>query len=177
MADFFIILNKEISSFTYTKIQKMHPDHNYKLTLKWTGNKGTGTSSYRAYDRNHEILVEGKATILGSADPVFHGDKTVHNPEDLLLASLSACHMMSYLHVCVKNGITVTDYTDNATGIMKVNDDGSGHFVEVTLNPFVKITDETQIEKANELHKEANKLCFIANSVNFPVRHKTETTI
>jgi len=155
----------------------MHPDHNYKLTLKWTGNKGTGTSSYRTYDRSHLISVDNKVEIKGSSDPVFHGDKTLHNPEDLLLASLSACHMMSYLHVCVKNGIIVTDYTDNATGIMKVNDDGSGHFVEVTLNPVVKITDETLIEKANELHKEANKLCFIANSVNFPVKHKGEATI
>lgn len=155
----------------------MHPDHNYKLTLKWTGNKGTGTSSYRAYDRSHLISVDNKVEIKGSSDPVFHGDKTLHNPEDLLLASLSACHMMSYLHVCVKNGIVVTDYTDNATGIMKVNDDGSGNFVEVTLNPVVKITDKTLVEKANELHKEANKLCFIANSVNFPVKHNVETTI
>jgi len=155
----------------------MHPNHNYKLTVKWTGNKGTGTSSYRAYDRNHEILVEGKTTISGSADPTFHGDKTVHNPEDLLLASLSACHMMSYLHVCVKNGIVVTDYIDEATGIMVVNDDGSGHFIEVTLNPVVTITDKTLLEKANELHKEANKLCFIANSVNFPVKHNAMSKI
>lgn len=155
----------------------MHPDHNYKLTLKWTGNKGTGTSSYRAYDRSHLISVDNKVEIKGSSDPVFHGDKTLHNPEDLLLASLSACHMMSYLHVCVKNGIVVTDYTDNATGIMNVNDDGSGNFVEVTLNPVVKITDKTLVEKANELHEEANKLCFIANSVNFPVKHNVETTI
>lgn len=149
----------------------MHPNHNYKLTLKWTGNKGTGTSSYRSYDRNHDILIDNKITIKGSADPTFHGDKTVHNPEDLLLASLSACHMMSYLHVCVKNGIVVTDYVDNATGIMKVNDDGSGYFTEVTLNPIVTISDETLLDKANELHTEANKLCFIANSVNFTVKH------
>ena len=155
----------------------MHPDHNYRLTLKWTGNKGTGTSSYRAYDRSHLISVDNKVEIKGSSDPIFHGDKTLHNPEDLLLASLSACHMMSYLHVCVKNGIVVTDYIDNATGIMKVNDDGSGNFVEVTLNPVVKITDETLVEKANELHKEANKLCFIANSVNFTVKLNVETTI
>lgn len=155
----------------------MHPNHNYKLTLKWTGNKGTGTSGYRAYDRNHEILIEGKTTLLGSADPTFHGDKTVHNPEDLLLASLSACHMMSYLHVCVKAGIVVTDYTDNATGIMTVNNDGSGQFIGVTLNPIVIITDESQLAKANELHVEANKLCFIANSVNFPVKHNAETKV
>lgn len=152
----------------------MHPNHNYKLTLKWTGNKGTGTSSYRAYDRNHDILIDNKTIIKGSSDPTFHGDKTAHNPEDLLLASLSACHMMSYLHVCVKNGIVVTNYIDNATGIMKVNNDGSGHFTEVTLNPIVTISDEKLLAKANELHKEANKLCFIANSVNFPVKHNAE---
>jgi organic hydroperoxide reductase OsmC/OhrA len=155
----------------------MHPNHHYKLTLKWTGNKGTGTSGYRAYDRNHEILIEGKTTLLGSADPSFHGDKTVHNPEDLLLASLSACHMMSYLHVCVKAGIVVTDYIDNTTGIMVVNADGSGRFIEVTLNPIVTIMDESQLAKANELHQEANKLCFIANSVNFPVKHHAESRV
>lgn len=155
----------------------MLPNHNYKLTLKWTGNKGTGTSSYRAYDRNHDIVIDNKIIIKGSADPTFHGDKTVHNPEDLLLASLSACHMMSYLHVCVKNGIVVTDYIDNATGIMVVNDHGSGHFIEVTLNPIVTISDGSLLAKANELHKEANKLCFIANSVNFPVKHNAESKI
>lgn len=155
----------------------MHPNHNYKLTLKWTGNKGTGTSGYRAYDRNHEIYVEGKTTLLGSADPTFHGDKTVHNPEDLLLASLSACHMMSYLHVCVKAGIVVTDYIDNATGTMVVNADGSGRFTEVILNPIVTITDESLLAKAKELHTEANLLCFIANSVNFPVKHNAESKI
>ncbi len=133
--------------------------------------------NYRAYDRNHEILIEGKATLLGSADPSFHGDKTVHNPEDLLLASLSACHMMSYLHVCVKAGIVVTDYIDNATGIMTVNKDGSGQFIEVTLNPAVIIADEMHLAKANESHHEANKLCFIANSVNFPVKHNAESRI
>lgn len=149
----------------------MHPLHNYKLTVKWTGNNGTGTSSYRAYERSHDILVDGKIAIKGSSDPVFHGDKTVHNPEDLLLASLSACHMMSYLHVCVKNGVVVTDYIDNATGKMILNDNGSGHFTEVTLNPIVTVSESSMLEKANELHKLASELCFIANSVNFPVRH------
>ena len=155
----------------------MHPNHNYQLTLKWTGNKGKGTESYRSYDRNHDILIDNKVIIKGSADPTFHGDKSAHNPEDLLLASLSACHMMSYLHVCVKNGIVVTDYIDNATGIMKVNDDGSGQFIEVALHPIVTITDEKFLAKANELHSEANKLCFIANSVNFPVKHNAESKI
>ncbi|WP_235973061.1 OsmC family protein [Flavobacterium undicola] len=110
-------------------------------------------------------------------EPTFHRDKTVHNPEDLLLASLSACHIMSYLHVCVKAGIVVTDYIDNATGIMTVKKDGSGRFIEVTLNPVVTITDESLLAKANQLYTEANQLCFIANSVNFPVKHNAETTI
>lgn len=144
--------------------------HNYKLTIKWTGNKGTGTSSYRAYDRNHIILIDGKPTLEGSADPTFHGDKTKHNPEDLLVASLSACHMMSYFHVCVKAGVTVVDYQDNASGTMLTEGDG-GRFSEVILNPIVTITDASQVDLANELHKKANELCFIANSVNFPVGH------
>ena len=148
----------------------MNLQHHYKLTVKWTGNKGRGTSSYRAYDRNHIILIDGKPTLEGSSDPTFHGDKTKHNPEDLLVASLSACHMMSYLHVCVKAGITVVDYEDNATGTMITEGDG-GRFTEVTLHPIVTITDASQINLANELHKKANELCFIANSVNFPVRH------
>lgn len=155
----------------------MHPEHNYKLTVRWTGNNGTGTSGYRAYERSHVILIDNKVEIKGSSDPVFHGDKNVHNPEDLLLASLAACHMMSYLHVCVNAGIVVTDYEDNATGKMTVNTDGSGHFTEVTLNPIVTVSDSSMLEKANELHKMANNLCFIANSVNFPVKHIPQSKI
>lgn len=158
-------------------LHNMHPEHNYQLTVRWTGNNGTGTSSYRAYERSHTIQIDNKVDIKGSSDPVFHGDKTVHNPEDLLLASLSACHMMSYLHVCVKAGIVVTDYIDNAIGKMAVNDDGSGHFTEVTLNPIVTVSDSSMLEKANELHKTANQLCFIANSVNFPVRHFPQSKV
>ena len=154
----------------------MNLQHNYKLTVKWTGNKGTGTSSYRAYDRNHIILIEGKPTLEGSADPTFHGDRSKHNPEELLVASLSACHMMSYLHACIKAGITVVDYEDNATGTM-ITEGDSGHFTEVILNPVVTITNASQIDLANELHKRANELCFIANSVNFPVKHNPICTL
>jgi len=149
----------------------MNGEHNYSLTVKWTGNKGTGTSAYRAYDRSHTINVENKPEILGSSDPAFRGDPLRHNPEELLVASLSTCHMLSYLHVCVKAGIVVTDYVDHATGTMIETPNGSGRFSEVTLNPVVTITDEAMIEKANELHKDASKLCFIVNSVNFPVKH------
>lgn len=145
--------------------------HHYKTMIQWTGNKGTGTSSYRDYERSHRILIENKATIEGSSDPSFRGDKTKHNPEEMFLSSLSSCHMLWYLHFCSEAGIIVTNYTDEATGIMTETTNGSGHFTEVTLHPTVTITEESMVEKAKELHHKANEYCFIANSVNFPVRH------
>lgn len=149
--------------------------HNYKVTIKWTGNKGLGTTNYQTYDREHLISIDSKTDILGSSDPAFRGDKTKHNPEDLLVSSLSTCHMLWYLHLCSQSGVVVTDYFDNATGIMKETESGGGHFKEVTLNPIVTVTEDTMIDKANELHKKANELCFIANSVNFPVYHSPTT--
>ena len=149
----------------------MNGQHNYTLTIKWTGNTGEGTSNYRVYERSHLILADNKAAISGSSDPAFRGDKTKHNPEDLLVASLSACHMLAYLHLCAVAGIIVTDYIDSATGIMIETPNGGGHFTEVTLNPIVTVTESSMVDKANELHKKANELCFIANSVNFPVHH------
>ncbi|WP_339608339.1 OsmC family protein [uncultured Roseivirga sp.] len=150
----------------------MSKNHSYNVKVEWTGNKGTGTSSYRAYERSHSILVEGKPKILGSSDPAFRGDKTKHNPEDMLVASLSACHMLFYLHLCADAGITVMDYVDNAFGTMEETPEGGGRFAEVILRPTVKITDESRIEEANKLHHKANQLCFIANSCNFPIRHE-----
>ena len=149
----------------------MNKEHHYSLSLEWTGNQGTGTSDYRAYTRNHTISINGKVDLLVSSDPTFRGDRTRHNPEEMLVAALSSCHMLSYLHVCVMNGVVVTDYKDNATGTMKENPDGSGQFIEVTLHPIVKVKDASMIEKANHLHEKASQLCFIARSVNFPVHH------
>lgn len=149
----------------------MGRQHNYNLTVKWTGNRGTGTSDYRAYERSHTILTVNKADIICSSDPAFRGDKTMHNPEELLLASLSSCHMLSYLHLCAVEGVIVTDYVDNATGTMGENSSGGGQFTEVVLNPIVTVIANSMIDKANDLHKKANELCFIANSVNFPVHH------
>ena len=149
----------------------MNSQHTYSLTLKWTGNKGTGTNHYRTYDRSYSILCDEKMEIPGSADPAFRGDKTKYNPEDMLVASLSSCHMLSYLHLCAVAGVIVVDYQDNATGIMMQTANGSGHFKEVTLNPIVTVTEESMIDMANQLHKKANELCFIANSVNFKVAH------
>ncbi|RQO41452.1 peroxiredoxin [Chryseobacterium sp. KBW03] len=149
----------------------MSREHHYKTIIQWTGNKGTGTSGYRDYERSHVISTENKTVIDGSSDPAFRGDKTKHNPEDLFLSSLSACHMLWYLHFCSEAGIIVTYYTDEATGIMTETASGSGHFTEVTLHPAVTVAEASMIEKAEQLHHKANEYCFIANSVNFPVKH------
>jgi organic hydroperoxide reductase OsmC/OhrA len=151
--------------------------HNYEIRVEWTGNEGNGTLNYKSYNRNHKIISDGKYNeINGSSDPSFLGDKTKYNPEDLFLSSLSACHMLCYLHLCSVHKIIVTEYLDNATGIMDETENGSGKFTEVTLNPKVKITDINRIEKANELHQEANEMCFIANSCNFKIGHRPNTT-
>ena len=148
--------------------------HNYHATIQWTGNKGSGTDHYKTYERSHTISIAGKPEIFASSDPAFRGDKTKHNPEELLVASLSSCHMLWYLHLCAEAGIIVTDYVDNATGILVETSNASGRFSEVTLNPIVAVTEESMVGKANELHKKANELCFIANSVNFPVKHNVK---
>lgn len=154
----------------------MNQVHTYQLITKWTGNKGTGTSNYRSYDRSHTITIEGKEEIQGSSDPAFRGDKTKHNPEDLFLASLSSCHMLWYLHLCADSGIVILEYSDHAVELMEETDDGSGHFTRVTLNPAVIVTDTSMIQKANELHDLAHKKCFIANSCNFPILHTPTCT-
>ena len=154
----------------------MQKEHHYSATIQWTGNTGEGTKSYRGYQRSHSVLINGKPDILASSDPAFRGDKTCHNPEELLVASLSSCHMLWYLHLCSEAGVVVLDYVDKATGTMIETEDGSGRFSEVSLHPTVTVSDETMIHKATEIHASANKLCFIANSVNFPVHHRAKIT-
>lgn len=148
----------------------MPKEHIYKTSLVWTGNTGEGTKSYTGYNRAHEISAAGKSVIAGSSDPNFRGDKSRYNPEELLVASLSACHMLWYLHLCAAAKIVVTDYKDDAAGKMIETENGGGRFAEVTLNPRVTIPSESDANSANELHHKAHELCFIANSVNFPVR-------
>ena len=150
-------------------------EHRYELTVRWTGNSGSGTASYRGYSRDHDILIPGLPVLKGSADPTFHGDRERYNPEQLLLAALAQCHMLSFLHVAVKHGVVVTDYRDEAFGLMTLNRDGSGQFERVTLRPHVTVADASQVELAGQLHHEANQLCFIARSVNFPVEHEPVT--
>jgi organic hydroperoxide reductase OsmC/OhrA len=151
--------------------------HLYETEIVWTGNRGTGTSTYRAYDRTLEITAAGTPPIPGSADPAFRGDPARWNPEQLLLAALSQCHLLSYLHVCTVNGVVVTGYSDRASGTMEETGGGSGHFTEVVLRPAVEVASAEMVEKARSLHGEAQRLCFIANSVNFPVRHEPSVTV
>ncbi len=140
------------------------------MQVAWTGNRGSGTSSYRAYDRAHEICAPGKAPLLCSSDPTFLGDRSRYNPEELLVASLSACHMLWYLHLAADNGIVVVDYRDDATGTMVETRDGGGKFTEVTLHPVVTVAGDADEGLVAHLHDRAHELCYIASSVAFPVR-------
>lgn len=151
--------------------------HRYAVRTTWTGNTGTGTSGYRDYSRNHTIETDGRPELLGSADPTFRGDRERWNPEQLLLAALSQCHMLSYLHVCVTEGVVVTAYVDSAEARMAVDRDGSGRFTEALLQPTVTIADELMRDAAERAHRRANELCFISNSVSFPVRHEPRTIV
>lgn len=146
------------------------PFHHYALTVSWTGNLGTGTSSYRAYDRAHELTAHGKGVIAGSSDPQFRGDPTRYNPEELLVGSLSACHMLWYLHVCAEAGVVVEHYVDQAEGVMHTDADGGGHFTEVVLRPRCTYRELVESARIADLHAAAHARCFVANSMNFPVR-------
>lgn len=141
--------------------------HHYELDVVWTGNQGSGTSGYRAYARDHVVSAQGRPDIACSSDPHFRGDPQRWNPEQLLVASLSQCHMLWYLHLCADAGVIVTDYRDTPLGTM--NDD---RFASVVLRPQVTVTDPAMVTKAGQLHEPAHEKCFIANSVNFPVTHE-----
>jgi organic hydroperoxide reductase OsmC/OhrA len=153
----------------------MNVDHDFAVAVEWTGNRGTGTSGYKDYGRDHLVRAEGNPDIAGSSDRAFFGDPERWNPEEMLVAALAQCHMLSYLHVAQRHGVVVTDYLDNATGTMVTTADGGGHFTAVTLRPQVIVADSSQIETAQGLHGEAAALCFIAASVNFPVGHEPTT--
>lgn len=150
--------------------------HIYEVRVDWTGNDGQGTKTYTAYRRDHTIIATGKPEIPGSSDPTFRGDRSRYNPEELLVASLSACHMLWYLHLCAVNKITAVEYRDGASGVMQENNDGSGEFVRVTLRPVVVVSAGDDQEKALALHHQAHQLCFIARSVKFPVEMDAKIT-
>ncbi|TAE60255.1 MAG: OsmC family peroxiredoxin [Bacteroidetes bacterium] len=150
----------------------MEKIHSYSAHIVWTGNLGAGTQNYTSYGRDFTVSIKNKPPLLGSADAAFRGDAARYNPEELLLASLSSCHMLWYLHFCADAGITVLSYSDVCSGAMAEKANGSGYFTKVLLQPAVIITDASKVEQAIHLHEKANQYCFIANSVNFPVLHK-----
>ena len=148
----------------------MSRKHSYVVQVVWTGDRGEGTSHYRAYSRDHELFAEGKQVrIPGSSDAAFRGDPARYSPEELLVAALSSCHMLWLLHLCADAGIVVTAYSDEAVGSMVENPDGSGQFTNVTLRPKVVVKDAGHISQLPPLHERAHRLCFISRSVNFPV--------
>jgi len=150
----------------------MGREHHYETTIHWQGNRGTGTSGYRDYGRELQLTAEGKHPIDGSADRTFHGTADRWNPEELMVAALSQCHMLSYLHVAVLRDVVVTAYTDTAVGTMEQSDDGGGRFTSVTLRPVVTVASTNMMDAAIQAHREASEKCFIANSVNFTVHHE-----
>jgi organic hydroperoxide reductase OsmC/OhrA len=150
-------------------LRRMTKEHRYASELNWTGNTGTG---YEAYSREHTVRMGGKQGLIVSSDPAFRGDPTKHNPEDLLLAALSSCHLLTYLALCARARIAVVGYVDRAEGTMGETPDGGGRFTEVVLRPLVTVTSAEMVAKATRLHEAAGKYCFIANSVNFLVRHE-----
>jgi organic hydroperoxide reductase OsmC/OhrA len=154
-----------------------HKQHHYTVQVKWTGNRGEGTSGYRTYSRNHELSAPGKPALPGSSDPTFRGDPERYNPEELLVGSLSTCHMLWYLHLCAEAKIIVLQYVDEASGVMAETSDGGGRFTDVLLRPQVVLAADGDLDRAVELHERAHHLCFIANSVNFPVRCEPQTRI
>jgi organic hydroperoxide reductase OsmC/OhrA len=154
-----------------------HKQHRYSIQVTWTGNLGQGTSGYRTYSRNHEISAAGKPALPGSSDPTFRGDPARYNPEELLVSALSTCHMLWYLHLCAEAQIVVLQYVDEASGVMVETSEGGGRFLEVVLKPQIVIASRHDLERAEPLHERAHHLCFIANSVNFPVRCEPQTRI
>lgn len=145
-------------------------EHHYKLRAVWQVNNNEGNKNIRAYDRSHTVSIAGKPELHLTTDNAAVGDKSKLNPEDLLVTALASCHMLSYLYVCSLEGIIITSYEDNASGIMIEHKEGGGNFKEVTLNPVFTVAEENMKQKAIELHHKAHEICYIANSVNFEVK-------
>ncbi|MBB4929932.1 organic hydroperoxide reductase OsmC/OhrA [Lipingzhangella halophila] len=151
--------------------------HHYEVRTRWTGETGAGTATYRGFERAHDIEADGRPALQGSADSAFRGDPGRWNPELFLVAALSECHMLSYLALAPAAGVNVLGYTDTASGSMVTHATASGEFTEVVLRPHVTVAEEAMAGAAAELHKKANEKCFIARSVNFPVRHEPTITV
>lgn len=150
------------------------PNHRYRAELAWTDPSNIGTAHYASYPRAFCARIDGKPDLHGSADAAFRGDASAHNPEDLLLIALSACHMLTYLALCARAGIRVLDYRDAAEAELVLDASGSGAFREARLQPRVTIASGDRLAQAQQLHEAAHRACFIARSCAFPVRHRAE---
>ena len=155
----------------------MGPHHRYAVTVEWTGNRGTGTDTYRSYGREHRVTAEGPEPIDGSADRAFRGDPSRWNPEQLLLVAASQCHMLSYLHQAALNDIVVISYVDHPTAVMTEDGAGGGRFTEILLRPQVTISATSDPVVAERIHHDANRTCFIAASLNLEVQHEVHTVV
>ena len=151
--------------------------HDYRTHIVWDGNLGDGTSSYAAYGRHYRVLVAGKPDLAGSANPLFRGEAGKHDPEDLFLAAIAACHMLTYLALCARGGIRVVGYEDDAGGTLLLDGDGGGRFEQVTLRPAVTIAEGDDAERAAQLHEAAHRQCFIANSCSVPIHHQATVRV
>ncbi len=147
-------------------------EHEYTSHVRWTGNRGQGTRTYRGYDRTWDIETPGQAVVHCSNDPLLGGDPARPNPEDLLLSSLAACHMLWYLHLASVAKIVVLSYADRPLGLGETDEDGAGRFLRVTLRPRIEVLPGTDLARAEQIHHEVHRYCFIARSVNFPVRYE-----
>jgi organic hydroperoxide reductase OsmC/OhrA len=154
----------------------MNKEHHYATDLTWSGAKDGGTVNYRSYSRAYQVSAAGKPVLDLSADPHFRGDPGKYNPEDLLVAALSACHMLTYLALAARKGLVVTAYDDRASGTMLEVGEG-GHFTEVTLHPVVTIAAGQDRDLAMHLHEQAGRDCYLAASMKFPVHHKVEIRV
>ncbi len=155
----------------------MSEAHDFEARIVWTGNRGTGTSDYRAFTRDWEVRTPGKPAIACSNDPRLGGDPGLHNPEDMLIAALSACHMLWYLHLASEAGVVVLAYEDAPLGHGESAPSGAGRFTGATLRPRITVAPGTDLERADAIHHEIGKVCFIARSVAFPVTHEARYEI
>lgn len=151
-------------------------EHEYVSRLVWEGNTGEGTAGYERYGRGYRVEIDGKPDLAGSADPMFRGDGALHNPEDLFVAAISSCHMLSYLALCARRGVRVMSYEDEARGTLRFDATGGGRFVEVTLSPRVTIAAGSDLALARELHGPAHETCYVASSCNTPIHHRATVT-
>jgi len=150
----------------------MKNPHTYKAQLIWDGNLGEGTSTYPGYGRQYRVVIDGKPDLNGTADPMFRGEAEKHNPEDLFLAAVSSCHLLSYLALCARASINVVDYRDDASGDLVFDGAGGGRFETILLRPTVTVADAKDVDRAKALHGKAHELCFIANSCSVPIHHQ-----